>query len=188
MTREAKIREFYPGSESQLGKDILYLLRILDQARRDVENQKESAVSYEMDATAAREQRDEARRERDYSQKVAADMVGRVAMAESSMKKTERERAEANQQRYNRLLEPIEKERNEALEALRRANELIGAEAQSAQEVVRGLEARLIELMASVKELVAAMRDYEMDVDDSPPFKHKSMMERADAALQEPTK
>ncbi len=47
--------------------------------------------------------------------------------------------------------------------------------------------ARLIqaapELLASLRELLAAMEDYQMDVDDTPPFTHRQMMARAYAAL-----
>ena len=47
--------------------------------------------------------------------------------------------------------------------------------------------ARLIqrapELLASLRELLAAMEDYQMDVGEPPPFKHRKMMDRAYAAL-----
>ncbi len=39
---------------------------------------------------------------------------------------------------------------------------------------------------ASVAELRGAMNDYQMDVEEDPPFKHREMMKRADAVLEEP--
>lgn len=37
--------------------------------------------------------------------------------------------------------------------------------------------------IAVLREMVAAMRDYEMEVDEPAPYKHRAMMERADAML-----
>ena len=39
------------------------------------------------------------------------------------------------------------------------------------------------ELIESLGELVSAMKRYEMDVDDTPPYRHKDMMHRARATL-----
>ncbi len=39
------------------------------------------------------------------------------------------------------------------------------------------------ELLEALQKLVTAMRQYEMDVGESAPYKHRMMMEKADAAL-----
>lgn len=39
------------------------------------------------------------------------------------------------------------------------------------------------EIRDALEELIAAMHKYEMDVDVSPTYKHKEMMDRADSAL-----
>ena len=38
-------------------------------------------------------------------------------------------------------------------------------------------------LRASLEEMVTAMQDYEMATDESPPYKHRAMMERANTLL-----
>ena len=43
-------------------------------------------------------------------------------------------------------------------------------------------------LVAACRELMAAMRDYEMDVDTDPPHKHREMMRRAVDAIQAASK
>ena len=45
---------------------------------------------------------------------------------------------------------------------------------------------RLACLREIVTELVAAMREYEMDVDEDPPYLHRQMMERASAVIANP--
>ena len=39
-------------------------------------------------------------------------------------------------------------------------------------------------LKASLRELIQAMRRYEMDVDESPPYEHREMIRRAEELLQ----
>ena len=39
------------------------------------------------------------------------------------------------------------------------------------------------ELLEALQELILAMRQYEMDVDESAPYKHRKMMEKAEIAL-----
>lgn len=39
------------------------------------------------------------------------------------------------------------------------------------------------ELLEALQEVVKAMRQYEMDVDESAPYKHRKMMEKAELAL-----
>jgi uncharacterized protein (DUF3084 family) len=51
--------------------------------------------------------------------------------------------------------------------------------------IIADLERELAEARESLKELVQAMHDYQMDVDDPPPYKHVAMMERAYTALRE---
>lgn len=55
-----------------------------------------------------------------------------------------------------------------------------------AREVAR-LAAAAPVLLASVKELVDAMQQYQMDVDEEAPFKHREMMARARAAIEKAT-
>ncbi len=47
------------------------------------------------------------------------------------------------------------------------------------------LRTRLAEAQGIIRELVAAFREYEMDVDTTPPQKHKAMMARAEKGLKE---
>lgn len=52
-----------------------------------------------------------------------------------------------------------------------------------ASDAGKTLLAQVAAMRVSITELVAAMRDYQMDVDDSPPGFHRAMMNRAEAAL-----
>lgn len=54
-----------------------------------------------------------------------------------------------------------------------------------AEGTIRELLAERGRLLKSLRELVEAMYDYGMEVDASPPYKHRSMMERAEGLLQE---
>lgn len=48
----------------------------------------------------------------------------------------------------------------------------------------QGKRAQIVDaLVASCRELVQAMKDYEMDVDTDPPHKHREMMRRAQDAI-----
>ena len=57
----------------------------------------------------------------------------------------------------------------------------------SRQEPENKAKARMIEaapqLYEELKELVAAMHQYGMDVDEDPPYKHREMMQRAEETL-----
>lgn len=39
------------------------------------------------------------------------------------------------------------------------------------------------EMLEALKEMRAAMKDYEMDVDEPAPYKHRDMMQRTDAVI-----
>ena len=46
------------------------------------------------------------------------------------------------------------------------------------------LEAEIARLRKALEELIKAMNDYEMEVDEPAPYKHREMMKRAKAALE----
>ena len=47
------------------------------------------------------------------------------------------------------------------------------------------LQSRLAKCVDALKEMVEAMKRYEMDVDEEPPFKHRKIMEEAKQTLRE---
>ncbi|WP_312839300.1 hypothetical protein [Pantoea piersonii] len=54
---------------------------------------------------------------------------------------------------------------------------------QEHQEADANLIAAAPDMLEALQDVVAAMRQYEMDVDESAPPKHRAMMEKAEAAL-----
>ena len=61
------------------------------------------------------------------------------------------------------------------------ASEIILMYGERLEEVIRQRD----ELAAALLELLKAMRDYEIDINDEPPYKHIKMMKRARQALAE---